>query len=256
LTSFILAPFRAFFMALGMFSIIPVPKNSWSDKYLRFMMPLLPIVGVIFGFLWYGAAYLLSISIVPPILQSAAVTLIPFILSGFLHLDGFIDTSDAVLSRRNLEEKRRILKDSHLGAFGAVMLCCLFLLQFCATYVIVTENKQLETLIFIPAVSRIVSGFMMLKLKPMSEGSYASAYRTGVKFRHTLMILFELCLVGFASYWFFGAKMLITLGVMLGVGVFTAVHLHRQFKGFSGDLCGCVITISELAGLLCLATIL
>jgi len=51
---------KGFIMSLGMFSIIPVPKNSWNDKYMALVIPNLPLVGVLIGLLWYGLAYALS----------------------------------------------------------------------------------------------------------------------------------------------------------------------------------------------------
>lgn len=52
------------------------------------------------------------------------------IITGMLHLDGFMDVCDAILSRRSKEEKLRILKDSATGAFAVIPLVILFFLQF------------------------------------------------------------------------------------------------------------------------------
>lgn len=43
------------------------------------------------------------------------MTLLPLIVSGGIHLDGLVDTADALYSRRETEKKLEILKDPHVG---------------------------------------------------------------------------------------------------------------------------------------------
>lgn len=42
-------------------------------------------------------------------------------MSGGIHLDGMVDTADALYSRRETEKKLEILKDPHVGAFGVIV---------------------------------------------------------------------------------------------------------------------------------------
>mgnify|MGYP003392776405 FL=1 len=49
----------------------------------------------------------------------------PYLVTGFLHLDGFMDVTDAVKSWRDLERRREILKDSHVGSFAVINLVLL-----------------------------------------------------------------------------------------------------------------------------------
>ena len=58
----------------------------------------------------------------------------PWLATGFLHLDGFMDSCDAILSRRDLEERRRILKDPHTGSFAVISLVILTILSLGAFY--------------------------------------------------------------------------------------------------------------------------
>ncbi|MEG1027168.1 MAG: adenosylcobinamide-GDP ribazoletransferase, partial [Oscillospiraceae bacterium] len=111
--------FNGFIMSLSMFSIIPTPQ-IWNENALSLMIPFFPLVGAIIGALWYGVFLLLQALNVPIMLSAVILALCPLILSGFIHIDGYMDTSDAIFSRATLEKKKDILKDSHVGAFAVI----------------------------------------------------------------------------------------------------------------------------------------
>ena len=245
---------KGFIMSLGMFSIIPVPKKSWNEKHLALVIPGLTLVGIIIGFIWYGLALALSYLSLPLLIQAAVLLFAPFFLSGFLHADGFMDTADAVFSRKSPEEKKRILKDTAAGAFAVTAIIMLVLFQFCAVLTILDSQKPLLIFIFIPAVSRCITGIAMLNLKPVFETGYYAMFIKETKPRHTVFICFFAVLVLFAAWYILGISALPLLAGAV-FGIITTVYLHKQFKGLSGDLCGCIITLSEFAALLCMALI-
>ena len=72
-------------------------------------------------------------------LQAAVAVLIPVLVTGGIHLDGFLDTSDA-LSWQVTERRFEILKDPHTGAF-VIIACCSY---FLAAFGIWTEAKSLD----------------------------------------------------------------------------------------------------------------
>ena len=78
---------------------------------------------------------------------TTAVTLItPFILTGMLHLDGYMDVCDALLSRRDKQEKLRILKDPHTGAFAVISVIMLFILNFSTLHTVISNNINESTI--------------------------------------------------------------------------------------------------------------
>ena len=107
-----------FFMAWGMFLAIPCPKKLWSETARRKMLVCLPLVGLLVGGIWAGAWLLLRGA--PGPVRAAVCAAVPWLVTGFMHLDGYMDVCDAVLSRRDLPTRRRILKDSHCGAFAGL----------------------------------------------------------------------------------------------------------------------------------------
>ena len=109
-----------FFMAWGNFCALPCPCKRWDTNATPLMLGFLPSVGVIIGAIWavlYFAAVYFGL---PYLVVAFLVTFLPFALCGFLHMDGFMHCSDAILSRRPLEDRQRILKDSHTGAFAVI----------------------------------------------------------------------------------------------------------------------------------------
>ena len=84
-----------FFMAWGMFLAIPCPKKLWSETARRKMLVCLPLVGLLVGGIWAGAWLLLRGA--PGPVRAAVCAAVPWLVTGFMHLDGYMDVCDAVL---------------------------------------------------------------------------------------------------------------------------------------------------------------
>jgi len=243
---------QGFVMSIGMFSIIPVPMKSWNDKSLPIVLPTLPLVGALIGAIWYGLSYLLSLLSLPLMLESVIVLFIPLILSGCIHLDGYMDTADAVLSRRDHEEKKRILKDPHTGAFAVIAVIVLIMFQFSAVYTLIDAQKGLLIFTFIPVISRCIASIAGLNMKLISETGINASFKNGTNPGHTVFTCILLLICCTSAWLTLGVSALPLLAGAV-VGTITVWYLYTQFKGISGDLCGCVITVSELSALICFA---
>ncbi len=93
-------------------------------------MACLPFIGAVVGGLWALAAWGLGYLSCPGPVRALVLAAVPWLATGFLHLDGYMDVCDAVLSRRDLATRQRILKDSHCGAFAVISLGLLFMAQW------------------------------------------------------------------------------------------------------------------------------
>ena len=159
-----------FFMAWGMFLAIPCPKKLWSETARRKMLVCLPLVGLLVGGIWAGAWLLLRGA--PGPVRAAVCAAVPWLVTGFMHLDGYMDVCDAVLSRRDLPTRRRILKDSHCGAFAVICLVLLALGQW--SLFLSAESIVWQALLLIPAAARACAGLAVLGLRPMDTSQYAA----------------------------------------------------------------------------------
>ena len=98
-------------MAWGCFCRIPCPYRGWEEDNRYAMLNMFPLIGTALGMLVSVIWWLLSLLGVSSLLTGALLTFSYFWMTGFIHLDGFMDCSDAVLSRRPLADRQRILKD-------------------------------------------------------------------------------------------------------------------------------------------------
>ena len=88
-------------MSWGNFCFIPGPKK-WDEEARPYMLGWLPTVGAIMGLIWALCFYILFRVSLPVMAAAAILTWVPFVLSGFIHVDGYMDVNDAVMKRRGL----------------------------------------------------------------------------------------------------------------------------------------------------------
>lgn len=120
--------FYAFFIAWG---DVFWPSRARSRAGVRAragrMLMCLPLIGLVEGGLWALLVWLLAKLCLPEALGALCAAAFPWLVTGFLHLDGYMDVCDAVLSRRDLATRQKILKDSHCGAFAVIAMVLLAL---------------------------------------------------------------------------------------------------------------------------------
>ena len=237
---------HAFIMCQSMFCSIPLPKKLayiWDEKARPLMLLFLPVVGLEMGLIWAGIAWLCQYFGVPQLVTGLILCVYSYMVTGFIHLDGFIDVKDAVGSCRDLEKRRAILKDSHVGAF-AVIGCVLLLLADFAF--LASASGDFRILILIPVVSRCGSSLAVTTLRPISVSQYAGAFKEGVTKAQPVILSVMLAAalaVGFVlcgKYAFALVAEVIAYALALRKG-------FRSLDGMNGDISGYALTLSELA---------
>ena len=243
-------PFRAFFMALGMFTAIPCPYSPWDDGARELMLVALPAVGAVIGLLWAALSWIGNTYL--PAIGSALIVALPWLLTGFIHLDGYMDTCDALLSWRPLEKRLEILKDSHTGAFAVVGMVLLALIGYDAAATVGAKaGFDLRTLIFIPIVSRCGSAFCVLTLRPIGHSEYAGM-EGRMRHRLAVVVIWLLTIIICANW--LGDRVIPLLVETVAYAAAMA-WANRACKGVSGDLAGFALTVSECAALVALASV-
>ena len=239
---------KAFCMSFSMFCAIPTPfAHVWEDSVRSLMLVVFPFVGTVIGAIWAGAGVLMHYFGCPHLFAAAILTLLPYWLSGGIHLDGFMDCCDAVFSRRPLEKKRE--KDSHVGSFAVMSLSMLLLIGF-AAFASFDGSENLWILVLVATASRACSAIGVSTLRPMGHSEYAGNFQKGISKGNiiTLALILAFC---FAIGWFaFGICGIVTvLATALGYVAFTA-YTFRELDGFSGDVTGLGTTMAELCGVI------
>ena len=233
----------AFLMTQSMFCALPFPCKIWEEKARNKMLLFLPVIGLEIGFLWFLLNWILESMGISKLVAGFLMSIFPYLITGFIHLDGYLDVTDAICSWRDLEERRRILKDSHVGAF-AVIWCVLILLAGFSLFSSVSQMADSRCLILVPVISRCCSALAVLNLKAMQSSQYAGGQECAPKWHSVFLIILVVCCT-LAGFVYFGKYGFVLAGGLTGY-VFALVKSYRSLKGMNGDISGYCLIISEL----------
>jgi adenosylcobinamide-GDP ribazoletransferase len=249
----------AFFMAWGGFLSIPCPCKKWDTKLKNLMLGFLPSVGFIIGIVLTIIAVILSSLRVPHAIEAMILTVSVFALSGFIHMDGFMDVSDAIFSRRDLEERRRILKDSSVGAFAVIFAVFLIL----SSFVVFNEVFEREDALFlyrlaaIPVSTRMVAACAVLSFDPMQTSQYAESHEeertkaVGIALGTFVIYILLLAIwIAIRNNPFDIGKLMATSVFTVGGSLLACLFAKNNLKGMNGDIAGFSICTGGLVGLL------
>lgn len=171
-------PLTALMMAWGTYLAIPCPYKVWDDALRPWQIVCLPPVGLVVGGIWALCAGIFAKLGFTGFLAAAILAAVPFLVTGFFHLDGFLDCCDAILSRRDLATRQKILKDSRVGAFAVVSAVLLFLLSF-AALADCSFSLIWRALLLIPVVTRCMAGVAVRPSRPCRPASTPARLRPG-----------------------------------------------------------------------------
>ena len=135
-------------VAFSMFSAIPMPQTEWTNKSMRYALCAFPLIGAVIGALvclWRFVCLRMEFS---EWILAAGICVLPVLVTGGIHLDGFCDTADALASHQDTEKKLQILKDPHMGAFAAIWLGCYFIAQLALAVTAAQMQADLTALAF------------------------------------------------------------------------------------------------------------
>ena len=231
---------HAIVMCQSMFCSIPAPQ-VWDEKAKDKMLLFLPVVGLEIGALWAVLAWFCRLLNLPALVTGLILCAYPYIVTGFIHLDGYMDVTDAVKSWRDLGRRREILKDSHVGSFAVIGIVLLMLAQF-ACFASAPADTNFLILIFIPAVSRCCSALAVTGLKPMSTSQYAD--RSKPK-SHMVGLTVMLCILLAAGFLLCGKYGFALVGCLGGYGL-ALRRAYKSLDGMNGDISGYALNIGEL----------
>ena len=233
--------FHAFAMCQSMFCSIPFPGNIWDEKARDKMLLFLPVVGLEMGVMWACLAWLAGVLNLPALVKGLILAVYPYLVTGFIHLDGYMDVTDAVKSYRSLERRREILKDSHVGAFAVIGIILLLLAQF-AFMASVQENADFRILVFVPAVSRCCSSLAVTALKPMHTSQYADQKKPK---SHIVVLVAMTAVFVAAGFLLCGRCGFVLLSCLAGYGI-ALRKAYKSLEGMNGDISGYALSIAEL----------
>ena len=237
---------NSFIIVLSFISIIPIPQRfipDWNSHSLRYFCPMLAISGVIFSALWLAVWQILSLThTLSPVLRGMFMMIFTLSLTGGLHLDGLMDTCDAIFSHQDRDKRLQILSDTHAGSF-AVMGCVVILLAKTLLFSELLIMNIAPSLV--PVYSRLGMAVLLNNLPFAKSGGLAVMLGSSRSQKHNVFFAVMMILLLFVS----PVEQVIAFIVIL---LLWRKICLKIFGGITGDLLGAFVELSEvvmLAGL-------
>jgi adenosylcobinamide-GDP ribazoletransferase len=237
---------RLFLIAIQFLTIIPLPFSvRCGEKDLGRSLAYFPLAGLTLGALLVGLNYLLSLVLPRGVVDLLLVTALA-IVTGVLHLDGLADVCDGLVARGDRERFLKVMKDSHIGAAGAVGLLLALLLKYEALLAIPAGMKQ-QALFCFPLLARFAQVTMIVGARQARSDGLGSVFINGAGWPQLLLatmttLAAALLLMGFRGLWIFVAACLLTWTIK--------AWFHRKIGGISGDIIGFASELNEILTLL------
>ena len=210
-----------------------------------------PVVGVIVG-VWLISINFLAHQLWDKPLLVSICTLVAWIaITGGFHLDGLMDTCDGIFSGRPRAEMLRIMKDSHVGAFGVIGLICVFLLKIGGLQAM-ANHEAWRGLLIAPIFGRWGMTYATVVFRyAREEGGLGSAFAEFSDWKYLIAAsIFTVCV---AVAVFRREAMILILPLVAFIGLI-AWWLAKQLGGMTGDTYGAVCELTETFCLIVLST--
>ena len=239
---------RAFLTAVMFYTRIPCPPwIDHSDAYLRKSRKYFPLIGWIVGGVSASTLYVMQFFL--PLNVSVLLCIIVGIfLTGAFHEDGFADVCDAFGGGFTRKRILEILKDSRVGAYGAIGITLMLLLKF--TVLLEIANLDLKTACLVIIASHSISRLTALTI--VFNEQYAGDLALSKS--HSMVadparpgeVVFSM-LIGLSVLFLFNTWLLfLPLLSVLGTRIYLASFFRKWIGGYTGDCLGATQQISEI----------
>ncbi|WP_174734606.1 adenosylcobinamide-GDP ribazoletransferase [Mesobacillus harenae] len=230
---------------LQFFTTIPIPFALPMDEgHIRKAIKTFPLLGLFQGAIYAFLLFMLiEWSPFSNLTAAFFVWLAAILLTGGIHLDGWIDASDAFFSYRDQEKRLEIMKDPRTGAFGVLSVIVLLAAKFLFIYETIQMLEPLTYIfiVFIPFFSKMVMGALLVRVKAAKKEGLGSLFKKAAK-KYTLVI-FPIYLMIILA-----AAALLSLQTLSGIVCFIVVSfllllilqkkIIHWFGGLTGDVLG------------------
>ncbi|MBO9128285.1 adenosylcobinamide-GDP ribazoletransferase [Bacillus sp. 165] len=236
-------------LSFQLLTILPIRLEvPWSKKYAKAAVYSFPLTGVLLGILLIlQYDIFVHYTSVSRLFVSLWLIFFTILYSGGLHIDGWMDISDAIASHRNRDKKLEILKDSRVGAFAVLSLFFLLAFRFLFVYEVLADSAFFHAsyLVSIPILIRIGMVLLLIWTPPASQAGMAYAFKQHMTVGDSSFMLFYgagllFMLYLYASLPVFWMSVCLIGAMLVFVSLFRDV-CKKQFGGITGDMLGAVI---------------
>ena len=242
---------KAFFIALGLLTRIPVPKifhitESDSEKLYGWSVLFYPLVGFIIGGLLVLISWCLSLLVLPSngLLEAAIILTIWVLITGALHLDGLADSADAWLGGYGDQQRTLdIMKDPYSGPAAVVILVLVLLLKFSTLVVVEWQVLLIAPVLARTSVMVLLATTSYVRIGGMGDIAVKNLPKQTVWLSLLIILSLSVFLLQEKSW---GLIILFVLAYLL------RRLMIKRLQGTTGDTAGAMIEVMEVSTLLVL----
>lgn len=231
---------------------IPCPKNITHDPdYLNKATRYFPFIGWIVGSISFLAFYIFSLFLSTETAVIFAI-IISVLTTGAFHEDGFADVCDGFGGGWTKEKILLIMKDSAIGAYGAIGLVLLFLAKFkllSESILLFTNNILLIFLLFISAHSLSRLAAISIVFTHQYSRDDASSKSKPIAKNHSWKEIFGsffFGLIPLLALTYFNYKVLLAIIPVFITRYFLAGYFQKWIDGYTGDCLGATQQVCEV----------
>ena len=203
-----------------------------------------PLVGAVLGLIAGAVGSLLYWFGAPASIAAIAALGTLAILTGGMHEDGLADCADGFGGAYDKEARLEIMKDSRIGAYGAIALI-LFLLGRYGSLEVLINTSFIPALIAVGAASRLPMVLAMYAM-PTARDTGLSA-NVGKPPETSLSVAIVLTLL--ICFLFIGWSGIFVFGWAIIAAVIMGLIAMRSIEGQTGDVLGAMQQWAELGAL-------
>lgn len=253
-------------LALSLFSVAPVPAGRFDRRTAGRAMVLAPITGAGLSLLAAGvmlvARLLYEGQLGLPLTAALTIGTLALLTRG-LHLDGLVDTADALASYAGRDRALQIMKEPGAGALGVATLVLNLLLQTGALMICVHAHRGTQSLLLAVLTGRLAAVLACTPGTPAARPDglgalVAGSVRPAIALALTVGVALEAAIYGRldgdAGSWGGALRGVLALAAGLAVADLLRRHAVRRFGGITGDVLGALVEVATTVVLLVMAT--
>jgi adenosylcobinamide-GDP ribazoletransferase len=244
-------PFAAFLVSLRFLTRLPVPFVRTVDPpRLKDSMAMFPVVGLFVGAITAGALILANMAGLPDLFSALLALGLTAMVTGAFHEDGLADVADGFGGGVTREERLEIMKDSRIGAYGALAL--IFAILGRASLLTALLDVPPEAIVALTAGAAAFSRALMVDLLSTTRPARANGLSVlaGQPSRRTGLMAIAIggIAAGLSAYVFLSwtVALLALAAAGLALGAVRALAM-RKIGGQTGDVCGAAQVVAETA---------
>jgi adenosylcobinamide-GDP ribazoletransferase len=235
---------RGLLTAIGFLTVMPVPASAQSGSFGR-SAAWFPVVGALIGLALAGVDWC-GRALWDPYVAAALMIGVGIAFTGGLHIDGLMDTADALFSRRSRERMLEIMRDPRSGALGIAAGISVLALKF-AAYAHLAGGEHWRVVVAAPVVGRLAVVIALAVFPYAREAGTGASFAAQTRWGHAIAALL---LAAAISYGVLGWHGLVLVGGGLVVALLGGLYVTGRLGGLTGDVYGAINELAEIVALL------